>query len=127
MAMTIGQYAYEVKSSEGSTALEKGPYLNILRKDSGGAWHYSRALWNSSGGAAPDRTRDESAIRETLSAVESTLNARDFAGYAQTFVEGADIVFYPDSRLTGRAAIEADMVKAWKAQPAACRIARRRE
>jgi uncharacterized protein (TIGR02246 family) len=101
----------------------QGTFLNVLRKDADGAWRYSRAIWNSSGGRAPDRTRDESAIRETISAVEATLNARDFAGYAQTFAEEADVIFYGGSRLSGRAAIQDEMVKAWKTQPASCRVA----
>jgi len=123
IAYSVGRYSYEATTSDGSTLAEQGPFLNILRKDADGAWRYSRSLWNSSGGPAPDRTRDESAIRETITAVESTLNARDFAGYAQTFTEDADVVVYPASKMSGRAAIQNEVEQAWKAQPASCRVA----
>jgi uncharacterized protein (TIGR02246 family) len=122
IAHSIGRYSYELTLPESLPVSEQGPFLNILRKDADGAWRYSRSLWNSGGGPAPDRTRDERAIRETVSAVEATLNARDFAGYARTFAEEADVIFYGGSRLSGRTAIQDEMVRAWKAQPASCRV-----
>jgi uncharacterized protein (TIGR02246 family) len=123
VAHSIGQYAYEATTPEGSPVSQQGTFLNILRKDADGTWRYWRGLWNSADGPAPDRTRDESAIREAISAAEATLNARDFAGYAQGFAEDADVLVYAGSRVSGRVAIQDDVAKAGKAQPASCRIA----
>lgn len=122
IAYGIGRYAYEGVPPEGSLVSGQGTFLNILRKDADGAWRYSRAIWNSSGAPEPDRTRDESAIRETISAAEAALNARNFAGYAQMFAEQADVISYGGSKVAGRAAIQDDMAKAWKTQPASCRV-----
>ena len=123
IAHSIGRYAYEGMTPDGSRVSGQGTFLNILRKDANGAWRYSRAIWNSAGTAAPDPTQDESAIRETISAAAAALNARDFAGYAEMFAEEGDVLSYGGPKVTGRAAIQDDMVKAWKVQPASCRVA----
>lgn len=123
IAHSIGRYAWEGMTPNGTRVSGQGTFLNILRKDADGAWRYSRAIWNSAGTPAPDPTRDEGAIRETISAAEAALNARNFAGYAQMFAEDADVLSYGGSKIAGRAAIQDEVVKAWKAQPASCRVA----
>ena len=70
-----------------------------------------------------ERPADERAIRETVEAVPTALNARDWEAAAAPFAEDGDVLVPGSPLASGRAAIAAFWEQGWSAAPDDRRIA----
>ncbi len=64
-----------------------------------------------------ERPEDERAIRETVEAVPTALNARDWAAAAAPFTEDGDVLVPGSALASGRAAIAAFWEQGWSDAP----------
>lgn len=76
------------------------------------------ALVLVAGPASPqNQAADEAAIRDRVAAMETALNAGDYAGVAALYAPDGDVMIVDGPIVSGRAAIQADAEADWGAAP----------